>query len=824
MPRFPRRVSAIAGAVALVATLVVAGAAQLAGAQSTQTTFDFEGGGWGHGVGMSQWGAKGRADAGQSAAQILQAYYQNTQINSPSIGNVRIHLADVAETTFTPLGGTVTWAVNGTPTATTSPSGAAVTVHAVGDSIRVETTPPIVLNGANDTASIALTNVPVRVGATGNRYLHGRLVVRRLATNQLQIIVADLTMQDYLLGISEVPASWPAEAQKAQAIAARTYAAMRLTAPQSANFDLFSTTQDQYYTGYEKETSDQAANWIGAVNATNQQIVTYNGLPISAFYFSSSGGATENSEYVFVTSLPYARSTPDPFDNVAGNTNFRWKRTYTGTELGTWLKLSRGTDIGDVTKLDFLGPFGTSGRIDRSQIRITGTKGTTQITGGQLMGTINANAPSGSRQLPSSLVFIKPNGSFDAGGFAPGGVRVAGWTYYPYSGLIAQVQITVDGAVVADVAANAARGDVAAVIPGAPGNAGFDAVVPVQNVTSNVCVNAHLPGNSTLFSLGCKSVTVPTQPFGSFDAAVNAGNSVRVAGWAVDPQTQGPLEIHVYVDGQISGLVANRPRGDLAAHLGSWGSSHAFDGVIGAQPGQHNVCAYAINVGPGSHVSLGCRSVLVLPPHAERPFGSFDTLASVNGAINLAGWVIDPDTTDSIDVHVYVDGKLAGGTPANRNRGDVGAIFPGSGPFHGFEATFNAAPGPHNVCAYAINDGPPDHTLLACRSLTVIPRDAAAPVGSVDLVVRSGGTVRVAGWSLDPDTNEPIAVHVYVGPAGTATTADRSRADIQAILNRGDRHGFDVVLPIPNGPTQVCAYGINNNAVGPNALLGCRTV
>jgi hypothetical protein len=246
--------------------------------------------------------------------------------------------------------------------------------------------------------------------------------------------------------------------------------------------------------------------------------------------------------------------------------------------------------------------------------------------------------------------------------------------------------------------------------------------------------------------------------------------------------------------------------------------------VIDAQPGQHNVCAYAINVGPGSHVLLGCRNVLVLPPHAERPFGSFDTLASVNGAINLAGWAIDPDTTDPIDVHVYVDGKLAGGAPANRNRGDVGAIFPASGPFHGFEATFDAAPGPHTVCAYAINDGPPDHTLLACRTLTVIARDAAAPVGSVDLVVRSGATVRVAGWSLDPDTNAPIAVHVYVGPAGTAVTADRSRADIQAILNRGDRHGYDVVLPIPGALTQVCVYGINNNGVGPNTLLGCRTV
>src|SRR5688572_4387570 len=504
MRSFARRVSAVAGAVALLATLFVAVAAQPAEAQSTQTTFDFEGGGWGHGVGMSQYGAKGRADAGQSAAEILRAYYRDTVLASRSLANPRIHLADTESTTFTPLGGAVTWAVNGAATSIQTASGIAVTVRAVGDTIRVETTPPIVLSGASDTVSIALSSGPVRVDATGYRYNHGRIVVRRAGTNQLQIILDSLTMQDYLYGIAEVPASWPVEALRAQAIAARTYAAMRLAAPQSSTFDLYSTTQDQHYTGWEKESSEQADRWIAAVNATNQQIVTYNGNPISAFYFSSSGGATENSEYVFVTALPYTRSTPDPFDNVSGNPNFRWKRTYTGLELGSWLRQSRGTDIGDVTKLDFLGPFGASGRIDRSQIRITGTKGTTQITGGQLMGTINANA-SGSRQLLSTLVFIKPSGSFDVSGFAPGGARVAGWAYYPYSNATAQVQITVDGKAVADIAANVARGDVPVVFPGAPSTTGFDTVVPVQNATSEVCVNAHLPGNSTVFPLGCKT-------------------------------------------------------------------------------------------------------------------------------------------------------------------------------------------------------------------------------------------------------------------------------------------------------------------------------
>ncbi|TML13391.1 MAG: SpoIID/LytB domain-containing protein [Actinobacteria bacterium] len=785
MPTTSRRAYAIVGMLALTASLVVAGAGavQMASAQSVSTTFDFEGGGWGHGVGMSQWGAKGRADAGQSAPQILAAYYQNTQLTSQSLGNLRVHLATIDSTTFT-LSGAITWLVNGVAKAQ-SPAGDTVAVRAVGDSIRIQTMAPavypeIVLGGAADVVSVTLkSGEPVLVGATGNHYHAGRLVIRRAATNQLQITLDSLTMQAYLYGIAEVPASWPVEALRAQAIAARTYAAMRLRSPQSDTFDIYATTQDQNYTGWDKESSDQAARWIAAVNDTNQQIVTYNGAPISAFYFSSSGGATENSEYVFVDTLPYARSIADPFDNAVGNSNFRWKRSYAGIELGAWLKTSRAVDVGSVTKLDFLGPFGASGRIDRSLINVTGTNGTTQITGGQLMAAINANAPN-SRQMPSSLVFIKPNGSFDAAVFAPGGVRVAGWTYYPYAGASARVQVTVDGNVAGDVVASGARGDVAAAIPGAPANAGFDTIVPIQNETSTVCLNAHLPNNSMLFSLGCKSVTVPTQPFGSLDVAVNTGNSLRVSGWAVDPQTQGLLEIHVYVDGQISGLVANRERSDLAPYLPGWGTSHGFDGVVAAAPGLHNVCVYAINVGPGSHVLVGCRSVQVLPPHATRPIGSFDTLASVDGSINLAGWALDPDTADPIDVHVYIDGVLAGGTPANRSRTDVGAVFPAYGARHGFEATFAATPGAHTVCAYAINDGPPDHTLLACRSLVVIARDAPAPFGSLDVIARSGTTLHRSGRSCHRRGSLPIRCRNRLPsrrpPRLRGRLADRERA------------------------------------------------
>ena len=190
----------------------------------------------------------------------------------------------------------------------------------------------------------------------------------------------------------------------------------------------------------------------------------------------------------------------------------------------------------------------------------------------------------------------------------------------------------------------------------------------------------------------------------------------------------------------------------------------------------------------------------------------------------VAGWAIDPDTTEPIDVHVYVDGKIAGGTNADRERADIGTIFPAFGARHGFDATFSAAPGVHNVCAYAINDGPPEHTLLACKSVTVIARDAAAPFGSVDLVERVNGGVRVAGWAIDPDTNGPIQVHVHAGSI-VGTVADRSRTDVgKAFPQAGEFHGFDAVLPAGAGRVNACVYAINNNLIGPHTPLGCKLI
>jgi uncharacterized membrane protein len=108
----------------------------------------------------------------------------------------------------------------------------------------------------------------------------------------------------------------------------------------------------------------------------------------------------------------------------------------------------------------------------------------------------------------------------------------------------------------------------------------------------------------------------------------------------------------------------------------------------------------------------------------------------------------------------------------------------------------------------------------------VVPKLAGSnPFGSFDVATAGVGSVTVAGWAIDPDTAAPIAVHVYVGSAGTALIADTSRPDVGAAFGYGNGHGFSATLPTNGGTYTVCAYGINADGTpGGNVGLGCRSV
>ena len=234
---------------------------------------------------------------------------------------------------------------------------------------------------------------------------------------------------------------------------------------------------------------------------------------------------------------------------------------------------------------------------------------------------------------------------------------------------------------------------------------------------------------------------------------------------------------------------------------------------------------FAINVPAGAHVLLGCKEVVVGQVNRAAPIGSLDLVTGGGASVLVAGWALDRDVSDPINVHVYVDAAL---TPivATAARPDVAAAFPGASSRSGFAAKVNATPGPHTVCVYAIDAnlvGP--HALLGCRAVTVLAPDATPPVGSLDLVAAGAGKVDVSGWAIDPDTTAAVVVHVYVDAAGTPIVASRTRADLAtAFPAYGGAHAFSASIPAARGTRNVCVYAINNLAAGANTLLGCRSV
>ena len=816
------RVRTRAATAALLATLLLAGGfagaheALTARPAAADTIFTFEGGGFGHAVGMSQWGAKGRADAGQSAATIIGAYYPGTQLTEVAQSGVRVHLADASSTTIAFTGAT-TITSNGGALASII-AGETVEIKAVGAAFQLQVIAPTVKAAvaiaANDTVVVPLNGAPARLSATGNRYNNGRLIVRFPATGSLQIINDSLTMQQYLYGLAEVSSSWPIEALKSQALAARTFAFRRVQSPRTANYDILSTTSDQVYVGYEKQAGASGDRWVAAVDGTDQQIITYDGAPIEALYSSSNGGYSEDSEYAFVTKLPYLRANPDPFDNSAGNTTFRWTRSYSGTELGEYMKAYSSVDIGIATSYEVGGEISRVGRVDRATIKLIGTKGTQTVFGWQFRNMINRAGAPWNRQLPSTLLFLRPIGSFDSVGITPGFVNVSGWALYQGSAAPAFAHVYVNDRFAGSATATEPRPDVAASVPGAAGGAGYTVSVPVDRAVNTICVYAVAPTGSTGSALlGCRTVTVDTQPFGSFDAAIATPGGVRVSGWAMDPNNAGSRDVHVYINGAIAGSIrAGNAREDVAAVFPSYGPAHGFDATFAVDQTINNVCTYAINVGPGDHQLLGCRRVV----NNVQPFGSIDVAVGTPDGVVISGWAIDADTSDPIDVHVYVDGAGIALT-ANGSRPDLAAVFPGYGGAHGYAATVAASPGAHTVCAYAINVRGGANQQIGCRSV-VVPAD---PFGAVDVVRAGGGGIRVSGWAIDPNTTDPIDVHVYVGNAGIPLLADRERVDLAAVYpGSGTQHGFDVVVPGRAGQT-VCVYAIN---AGPGAtrVIACR--
>ena len=142
-------------------------------------------------------------------------------------------------------------------------------------------------------------------------------------------------------------------------------------------------------------------------------------------------------------------------------------------------------------------------------------------------------------------------------------------------------------------------------------------------------------------------------------------------GWTADPDTAGPIQAHVYVDGVGACGPDREPvTGPTSAALTrGLGHNHGFDADDPGHPAPHIVCAYGISVGNGGNKQLGCRVYVTGNTSA-----SLDSATRRPGSVVLRGWAIDPDTINSVPIHVYVDGVGAAVGTRQRRREDVGTL------------------------------------------------------------------------------------------------------------------------------------------------------
>jgi len=407
-------------------------------------------------------------------------------------------------------------------------------------------------------------------------------------------------------------------------------------------------------------------------------------------------------------------------------------------------------------------------------------------------------------------------------------VTVEGWAWDPDGAGAVSVRVT-SGDLIGAATTGRSRPDVAAAFPSAGATTGYGISLRLQPGEREVCVTAVNTGLGSDASIGCRSVLVAAPldapPIGALDDVIVTTSSVTARGWAIDPDTAAPIAVRISVDGVSSMYTADEPRADIERAYPEYGASHGFAKTVSASPGNRQVCASAVNDLTGVAVQLGCKAVFVPAPKADSlPIGALDAVTVAPGSITAAGWALDPDTASSIGVHIYVDSAVTKGA-ANQPRADIARIYPTYGADHGYAMTIAAAPGQHQVCAYGIGDRIDGNSLLGCKSV-VVPNALPdqLPIGHLDSVTVAAGSITATGWTLDPDTADPIPVHVYVDSAVTKGRADGLRDDLARIYPTfGGHHGYSMTIPASAGTHRVCAYGIGDRLDG-NAQLGCLTV
>ncbi|MBK8446439.1 MAG: SpoIID/LytB domain-containing protein [Micropruina sp.] len=374
----------LAGGVALLTTAALACVAipearADAAVAPMNATIVITGAGWGHGIGMSQYGAYGAADAGLSHEQILAFYYPGTKLAKLTAGNtIRVWISSDTDNALNVLPAKGQRVRDSAGRSYSLPTGSNYRQWRIKRSGSKRVLQYLNAKGSWVTRSTGLSAarvwsidnptrglVTARLPGGRNRDVRGKLALRFYGSGART--VNTLGMESYLRGVvpAEMPTSWHAEAVRAQAVAARSYAARFQVSPKTSSYDLCDTTACQVYSGQDVETSGGNA----AVAATANQVLK-SGSAIALTMFSSSNGGHSADG-----GTSYLVAKADPYDGRMRNQ--KWSAWFSSSAIQKMYPAIGTLRSVQVAERDGDGAWG--GRAER--VLIAGSKGSISLTG-----------------------------------------------------------------------------------------------------------------------------------------------------------------------------------------------------------------------------------------------------------------------------------------------------------------------------------------------------------------------------------------------------------------------------------------------------------
>ncbi len=427
-------------------------------------------------------------------------------------------------------------------------------------------------------------------------------------------------------------------------------------------------------------------------------------------------------------------------------------------------------------------------------------------------------------------------------------VSFGGWalTTYGNGEGVTCINIIVNGKDVVFCSRNQ-RDDVAAAFPDyANANAGFNGSVsasllqPGRNTVALRAYATNANRNDILVS-DFGERTIYYEPDCNIESCIDFAKAAgrgkfSVGGWLFDRDSdQTPLSLHIYVGGEAGTpgtpcyiIGADKERRDVA-EVYSVGAYHGFsETLVTDRFGEQTLYFYAIDATGTKTKLIGSRPVFI--EENKAPVGVFDRATGGIDKITVSGWMYDPDSEDSIPLHIYVDGpagsgKCIGSFMADKERKDV-AKSEHVGDFHGFEEEINIGDleGEHTFYIHAIDTDGGSSSMIGAKTVNI--QQGSSPTGAVDQIKGVKGGISLKGWSADRDAvSKAVTLHVYVGGHIYVIHADKERLDVDKETGLGRFHGFDEMLSVTErGKQEIKVFALDEGSSQPNVLLGQGTV